>query len=1122
MTRNRVHRLLENLPCLPDTNESHYNRFLELNQVYFGKTDKMIQSIRQNDRQRGGSAMILVVVVTVLLAVVGVMFVMVARVGEMASTAVVDHADLDAAVESVVSRIHSVLVEDLFGVDGRLLSGADDPDVPGPDERWDVAEHQIRDLLRPWQESIRVGPNPGPGDDVWLPGTRDDIWLASLEPVWVGDNGTPADPMDDFIWPQITDLWGTLQGRPNSLYHQRFTDVQHSFFTGNTGVRWVDPPVENFNSIVWGTLPNQVDWNRHGVSAYRVIPKIIRPNSRTGVIAENDPSLFAPFGARADASGDGVADSRWVIVPDLTTSRGKPVFAAVRIIDNCAMLNFNTGFGFYQNASDNRPWYSKPWYVSQAHVNNNLPYESNMDFGKGIGRHLSEAAYTPFLRGTDRNFVQRLMLARDPILPPTKPTQQALFPESYHSQVILNIESPGKDFLLFGIDDELEIRNRYLLTGRALSRFERENVAYETFDFGRGEYVGGWQVALRVKRIPYDGTEDIPWTVRVNPANFDDTGTPVSLFPYYYDRRHISTFYSYDRPVRTGRYPLLDIELPQEPNIRRQPREAMFRPLHHRPIDLRTLTDPFNPDRITANTLGARKNILHLLYAFRSRYLPADFDALTNENERRQLLNDAARQSAQMVVNLIDYLDADSTPTVMDRAYVRQLIREVSVSDPAIGGEIDIGATAPSIPQFLRRYEFGLGVLDPAEAVYGYERQPFISEVYCQYVPSDGGSQAFAVELVNPYDEPLVLDGWQIRLGATPHLLTGMTIPAAAGSTLGRLTLWATSSALYTVTIQTAPGQSEAISIPGLGLGTLVLGSSLYLEREDPISAGTFLTVDFVGPDLLLQLVGNNVIRSIKRDDTQWRFTNADEYLLLMLSNSGDSTLGRANGVPISVADGYQLPVANNGEPLERLTDFLKVAFVGNQKGGSSAQTITQQIGAASDESAIRLDIETMPELLDYVCFLNRPEGTLPGRININTAALHVIAAAIPPQLVMGDPDDPEHALYFAEQIVANRPYERVTDLLTKVPALQKYALPATPTVGDPFIEGDFEERDWIVSRLSNIFTVRSDTFTAYILVRLGHDGPERRMIAIFDRSQCITPRDRPRLVALHPVSDAR
>jgi hypothetical protein len=68
----------------------------------------------------------------------------------------------------------------------------------------------------------------------------------------------------------------------------------------------------------------------------------------------------------------------------------------------------------------------------------------------------------------------------------------------------------------------------------------------------------------------------------------------------------------------------------------------------------------------------------------------------------------------------------------------------------------------------------------------------------------------------------------------------------------------------------------------------------------------------------------------------------------------------------------------------------------------------------------------------------------------------------------------------------------------------------------------DFEERDVIFSRISNLVTVRSDVFTAYILVRIGVDGPQRRVIAILDRSQTSSPSDRVKIVTSHPVPDPR
>jgi hypothetical protein len=57
------------------------------------------------------------------------------------------------------------------------------------------------------------------------------------------------------------------------------------------------------------------------------------------------------------------------------------------------------------------------------------------------------------------------------------------------------------------------------------------------------------------------------------------------------------------------------------------------------------------------------------------------------------------------------------------------------------------------------------------------------------------------------------------------------------------------------------------------------------------------------------------------------------------------------------------------------------------------------------------------------------------------------------------------------------------------------------PRTQNDGVLGDFEKRDLIFARISDLVTVRSDVFTAYILVRLGQNGPQKRMIAIFDRS---------------------
>ena len=68
----------------------------------------------------------------------------------------------------------------------------------------------------------------------------------------------------------------------------------------------------------------------------------------------------------------------------------------------------------------------------------------------------------------------------------------------------------------------------------------------------------------------------------------------------------------------------------------------------------------------------------------------------------------------------------------------------------------------------------------------------------------------------------------------------------------------------------------------------------------------------------------------------------------------------------------------------------------------------------------------------------------------------------------------------------------------------------------------DFEERNLIFARISDLVTVRSDVFTAYILVRLGEDGPQRRIIAILDRSEVTSAGGKVKIIAKYPVPDPR
>jgi len=272
-----------------------------------------------------GSALILAVVLTSLLAIIGVLFVLISRVDKMATSSISENKELNLAVESIVAKISQELILDVPGVAGQEYY--DYPDV-------------------------------------------NDTWLASLEPY---RDGTV------YKWRQISDVYNKLD--PNLQLQAEFVpDYQDAAAMGEAVI--------------------------------------------------------------ADADGDGVTDSRWVIIPEMSSGKGKSIYAAVRIIDNGAMLNANTGFKF------------------NPIVDPNDPEATELDIG-----------------GPDQLQIDLMALAGQPGDPPTLSEERDLLTAransiyglkpwdfvSYRKNVIWNYGDPNGRYTPFDISDELELRYRFLL-----------------------------------------------------------------------------------------------------------------------------------------------------------------------------------------------------------------------------------------------------------------------------------------------------------------------------------------------------------------------------------------------------------------------------------------------------------------------------------------------------------------------------------------------------------------------------------------------------------------------------------------------------------------------------------
>jgi hypothetical protein len=828
------------------------------------------------------------------------------------------------------------------------------------------------------------------------------------------------------------------------------------------------------------------------------------------------------------------------------------------------MLNLNTACNFYPETAG--PWESADWeYVSGTQYN-------------PTGRYLSELNYNFFLRGEDRLFAnnKRIKDAKDP-------TPLLFTPQAFHDELIMNIENSQSSLIPFDISDELEIRNRYLLTSLNISRFENEAVAYETFDFGRGEMVGGWSTPLKVKRTPVEDNDDFDkWKRRLSHLSSDNMSGDADSAGDFYDRRHLCTFYSFDRPLPKGEYPLLDSDIQNYANANwaaagyanaAEYKEYLWETWGMIFVPKGTATTNIESPLYTAvpyNNVETRWKILHLLYSLRAYYL-----------EQGDSIPVAAKKSAQIVANIIDFSDGnfnaagdpDLLADVSDHPRNTGPFYDVSfnVTDnsvPSNSYAIDykqqintdctfltqgiIDAMILEISHYLLAgdvinpadFDFGLG----SEIVFGYERQPFITEISVEWDGSAGPDyiQNIAIELVNPYYDEIDLTGWFLKIGSyeTTNELNGITIPAADGlidKSPGRLVIH-NGTVPYSDAINTVNGIDHGTRYLPIASIPMNLAPSddntIVLTRPAPATSGEIeIVIDRVDDaDFDNSSTGETVFRdataggagswSAVRRDSNWGFIQL-EYSII---ESGD-TVGSPNN-PIGPVDpnDFQLAVDDRGEPVSRWGDIEVLSLYGNPSIDIDPNSpITVQIDI--DPKGTYFDLLSSPEVLEYIAPMNRPDkGSLPGRININTAPVHVIAAALPPSLI-GLNSDPNTALAIAELIVSQRPYANISQL-SSLDFFQRFdgdgkniffsEGPGFRRGDDQNIIDDIEERDWFMTYLANKFTVRSDVFTAYILVQLGEAGPQRRMIGIFDRSQVWSKNDRPKLVALHPVPDPR
>ncbi len=945
----------------------------------------------RDTRYETGSALILTVVLTTLLAAVGVVFVMMARVDKIATSAISENRELNFAVETVIAKISQELALDV-------------PHKP---------------VCCPGQEYYDY-PDPC------------NAWLASLEP------DVERDPTD-------------LTGQSDIYYWRQISDV-----TGYINQNW---------GVAAQRDVNVAPLNLSTTKYVREYPKITLDGN--GELIDQS----------ADADGDGIADAKWIPLDNITTSKGKSIYAAIRIVDNQAMANVNTAGMFDPNS------------IVRERIDGSSQMQINL---AGLAR-----------LGDDVDTIHTARCGSD-----GDPNWDA-----FQDDMIWCIESPAGGYVPLDISDELELRYRYCITSRAQTRLE--SLWNNTIG-----------LHAPIKDEPYGG----------GPGKLEDWQKSVTD-PYdpnnNYYRRHLLTTYNIDRIIA--------------PDCRKM-------------ININSETTPVG---ILYNSL------LHGID-------PAIFGP-----DRRQI----ERRFAQLAVNIIDFADRDDIDNdgLLDPDCVTAFVDPCGVThygfeaQPFIT-EIGMKSKPGSIYCAVELYNpFSERInLSDFEIELIYDDSNSTGDVLTVSFGSgdiiDANSYFVVANRLNEFDiyTPRRKQDRRLRFFGDWQPPGGRKPPVVGGP--GR----------KPPTLTTRPGGDGILFLRRRVVST---GEWIYVDRQvvDPnwVPRGDerYFRRDVRGWHVIYQIrpenYGSPYGKLGARNPEKLAGHNFSFYLPNPVKPPYHTmepqtytkllTVGDVSRI-LTIGHGTE-PNSTIGEKLWEIgqlweTDKNEEYRVRLNLQDPRHRNIFQYL-TVFDPSTDGIDNDGDDSIDEYNDPLVKGDETkIPGRININTAPWYVIAqlpwmtepiaqaivayrdklrlpvdyrgsATIEPAPnsrflatgIVGLREEPGFASIGELNFVVGGADNEYRIQRHEPDGIDLLGFPDLTTdglgLGDGIVD-DFEERDIIFSRISNLVTVRSDVFTAYILVRIGTDGPQKRVIAILDRSDVYSGKDKVRLVALHYVPDPR
>ncbi len=1002
----------------------------------------------------GGSALILAVVLTSLLAMIGTLFFMSARIQKRSTSGLADQQDLDQAVESIIAQISNQLVLD----------------VPGMPESAEYCDYP----------------------------DANDLWLANLEPYYDGT---------DYRWGQISDIFRR--------------EVSPGVFRGMLEELGAD------SSGPW--LDDFVGFVDHRNLNVRVI---FANDTVTGV--RNSVGAELSYGGPADADGDGVADSRWVMIPGMTSSKGRPIYAAIRIIDNGGMLNANTAFMFDPCAprilrGGNNP--NTPDIINPLWPDGSSMLEINL-MGLSWRPDDPNSPYDP----CDVYKLIEARISEWDTLTPVYPNWM----DWVDIYGVWSISGPAlgsrSGFTFFDISDELEFRNRFVLNHTDIdTRLERWGGEFRQGMFqqpiNNGDLLSEWYIT---------------------------TSAAEGLTPDY-SYRHLTTTFNMDRVIDPYGVKMISLNSiwAYDPNVIRDR-------IHD------ALPFGFDPDSLLSAQMTA--NLIDFIDADSEVSVVEDDLSRSYYGFERPCVYISELAYNHAVVNDVNYVsyaielhkpyseDEDPDPNGWQVVVVRDgnditipvtwtgnskfhVIRwhdpnanlPWNFNDPCGPNPTD-GATGVK-PNIVLDWIWGNEAVgaDSNDVYLGTDRDAVLyatrsDNSNADYYLVQGGNN-----FIDPHDplddsnsslsageyywrvDSVASDGTIIKRGNVLKFTVGGSIPVVQD--VNDPIAWSFTNPVF------------------------LAGNEVQLQRR--ALNGDWILVDYetVPGSLLSSLDPNSHKRDITLHKCIRRLWPDDGRLY-------PPSLGN-NGNPYIYQEAISVLIqAHPGDaPLTNIGEIGMVLWRSAYPEGMPALRINR----THTETDVRIDISdaryqglfNILTVFDPATVLAPPtndpnEMRIPGRININTAPWYVIEQL---PWISQSPMLARSIVAYREKNVfgtidyTSRPgwpgFRNIGELNNVVnpvsmASMDSFALDANDlnalpdlSPGDGAVD-DFEERNVIFARISNLITVRSDVFTAYILVRVGEDGPQKRMIAILDRSEVEDIGDRVRVRALHPVHDPR